>query len=322
MGKTIFQYLFIGLIIICLTIFYNYVSNPLALLVWGFTGDGYLFEFCMGAVQIALYNLILHFWKIFRNRRLWIIVFTIQIMVLAVIVQICFTDKDIEEFFYSFADLFQYGTVSLAFVLTLLELGGITIFCILSSCVESKSNSYLSMTTNCIWLLNILILVGGIVYYRNYDKRTYADGLIYMTPDGEYYVCQQVTEDSIYVQISDNASFNLPLSIRGKISNEFPDNILVKMYPQHYALLRSVDSLLVINDSSNYTIVFEDNYEDVSFLPDSIQPIPSYWFWFNTRKKPLIARFMLFTRNGDLIKYKNIQLRSFKKDISKKTLTK
>lgn len=303
------QSFFIGLIIFCLNIVLYYF-NPLKLIVWSITGDGLIFNFCIGILQIFICVLVSQIWRYFRNRSLWTIVFSIVVPVLLALIPFSVTDIDIRSFFTPIEDYNNYGTVSFAFVLFLLEIMGVVIYCILSKITRKNGNVISPWLTRCFLLFNFLAFAGGIVYLKNYNNGEGNDGQIMMTPNGKYYICEYRTADSIHVVISDNDSFTDRLAFGASKTEKI---LLVQLYPNNIVVTDCPDSLICVESLSKYSLLFNEYPDTDAFLTNGENGYSCYYFWFHSQNEPFSARYFEYSRAGILKKIKQIYMRPTKK---------
>lgn len=303
------QSLFIGLVIYCLNIFLYYF-NPFKLIVWSITGDGLIFDFCIGILQIFFCVLVLQiFWRYFRNYFFWAIVFSIVLPVLLALIPFSVTDIDIRSFFTPFEDFNNYGTVSLLFVLFLLEIMGVVIYCVLSKITRKNGNVISLWLTRCFLLFDFLAFLGGIVYLKHFNNGEGKDGQIMMTPDGKYYLCEYRTADSIHVVISDNDSFTDRLAFG---ANKTEKTLLVQLYPNNIVVIDCPDSLICVESLSKYSLLFKKEPNMDAFLTNGENKYSCYYFWFNLPNKPLSAQYFEYSSIGRCKKIKKIYMRSTK----------
>ena len=308
--KNIFQYFFVLLAIVCLTIIYNYLPNPIALLIWSFTGDGVLFVYCYGVLQILVYILILQCWKLFRIKTYWAIIMAIELPILLVLVPILITDPSFGSFLTAIGDYINYGTTSFIFVIFLLEVIGIVFYLTLLK-VTSHSSPISSLHKKYIVSFDCLVFVGGIIYYwdNNYIRNTNTDDYM-VTHDGIYYLHERRTDDSLYVEISDNNSFTNGFEFGACKADSFQNNILVQLFPKNVIVIDYPDSLISLNPSSKYIVFFDQEPSHDSFFSDDEQRYSCYYFWFSFSEKSRTVRYIETNKNNETIKMKEMRLRN------------
>lgn len=305
--------LYIGVFAICITILYNYISNPIDVIIWSFTGDGYIFKFCMSFFHIFLYDLILQCWRFFRNHRIWSIILLIELPILILIIPFCNADRDINNFFSIIYDWKNYGTMPLAFALSLLEIGGIVIYYVsnmVNRRIVQDDNDIRNspLPTKILVLLTTFSFVYGILYFKFYDNSEDSNTHIMATPDGSYYIHEYRTTDSIYVKIADNESFCESLSFGASTVETLWPRILVMVYPHDIVDIDYPDSLISIESSAKYNVLFMKEPEMNTILSDKEQRCHCYYFWFTLAKGPFVARHVEISKSGDLIEYRDISM--------------
>lgn len=309
MMNKVFQCLFIGLIIVSLTIVYNYLPNPLTLFFWGFAGDGNLFIFCYGILQILIYNLILRCWKSFRNNTLWTIIMSVELPILFGMVPVLVTDPSFGSFLAAIDDFTKYGTISFLFVVFLLEIAGIVFYYVLKR-VTSNRRPISTRVARCFFVFDCLVLIGGIIYYKNDDITNIDNNISYMmTPDGKYYIFEHRTADSLYVEISDDNSFADRFEFVASKVEPYLDHVFIKLFPNNVIEIDYPDSLLTIIPTSKYAIFFNETSDSGSFLSKSELSYSCYYFWFYFSKKTRTACYLEMNKNNEMIKMKQMRLR-------------
>ncbi len=313
--------LFIGVFAICITIFYNYVSNPIDLIIWSFTGDGYLFEFCISFFHIFLYDLILQCWRIFRNHRIWSIILLIELPILILIIPICYADRDLSNYFTIVYDWNNYGMTPLAFALSSLEIGGIIIYFVANMVdrriVQTDDDIRTSsLPTRILEFLTIFSFVGGILYFKFYDNGEDSNTRTLTTTNGSYYIYEHRSTDSIYVKISDNEFFSESLSFRASTVETFGPRIFVMLYPNNIVDIDYPDSFISIESMSKYNVLFMKEPDMNTILSDKELSYECYYFWFSFAKDPIVARHIVFSKSGDILKYRDISMKKLKPTIT------
>lgn len=309
----IFRYFFIALIISCLSIIYNYLPNPIALAIFSITGDGNLLVFCYGFIQIAIYNLILLYWKFFRNKSLWTLIMSVQLTILALLVPVSITDPSFGSFLTAIEDYIYYGTISYFFVVFLIEVIGVMIYVVFTKIINYRCKISIQ-TAKFLFIYNCLIIAGGIIFYRNDDnvQEETPNTYTYMrTPDGKFYIREYRTTDSIHIVISDNVLFKDKFEFGARKAESFYDHIFIQIYPNDVLEIDYPDSLLSIDSESKFNAFLNMTPDVDFFLQKEELEYSCYYFWFYFSKQTRTARYLEKKRNNNIIRAKEMRLKKY-----------